>query len=198
MKRLSLIIALALVVTIGGVFAAWHYDRGAVSLEITRSATMASIQSDTPKGSITIDQSANNGNGNTLKFLIDDAGITDWVAELVPTGSVYVKFEPGDKADAAVKAEGIAMKATISLGGEQKPYKEKQIFSIKEGNNTVILNGGGKTLDSVPISATDIANCLVFNEGETVKLESYEENLNYETAMKSYIIVITISEITNP
>jgi len=59
MKRLSAIIALALVITVGGVFAAWHYDRGEVSLEITRTAIMASVQSDTAKGSIVVDHTAN-------------------------------------------------------------------------------------------------------------------------------------------
>ena len=107
MKKLSTIIALALIVTIGGVYAAWHYDRGAVSLEITRSATMASIQSDTPMGSISIDQSANSGAGNTLKFLVDDVDAKDWVAALVPSGSVWVKFTPASNADAAVKDNGI-------------------------------------------------------------------------------------------
>ena len=87
MKKLSTIIALALVITIGGVYAAWHYNRGAVSLEFTRSATMASVQSDTSKGSIAIDQTANSNQGNTLKFLVDDTGETDWVADLVASWS---------------------------------------------------------------------------------------------------------------
>lgn len=39
MKRLSTIIALALVITIGGVFAAWHYSDSNTSTEITRSGT---------------------------------------------------------------------------------------------------------------------------------------------------------------
>ena len=129
MKKLSTLIVLALIVTIGGVYAAWHYNRGQVSLEISRSATMASIQSDTSKGTISIDQTANSGNGNTLKFLVDDTGTIDWKADLVPSGSVWVKFTPAANADATVQANGIKMKATITIGGTQETYDGKKIFT---------------------------------------------------------------------
>ena len=193
MKKLSTIIALALIITIGGVYAAWHYSRGAVSLEISRSATMASIQSDTSKGSIAIDQSQNGGAGNTLKFLVDDTGEIDWKAELVPSGSVWVKFTPTANADQAVKDNGIAMKATITVTGAQELYDTKKIFSAKDGANSFTINAT-PTLNSVEITADQIAACLDFNEGATVYLDTYEDNVAYETAMKTYIIVITITE----
>ena len=199
MKKLSTIIALALIVTIGGVYAAWHYDRGAVSLEITRSATMASIQSDTPMGSISIDQSANSNQGNTLKFLVDDvidaeAGkAKDWVAELVPSGSVWVKFTPAANADQTVKDNGIKMKATVTVTGTQETYDGKKIFAPKDGANSFVINNTA-TLDSVQITAQQIADCLVFNGGANVVLDSYEENYNYELAMKTYLITITITQ----
>ena len=193
MKKLSTIIALALILTIGGVYAAWHYNRGAVSLEISRSATMASIQSDTSKGSISIDQTANSGNGNTLKFLVDDVAPQDYVAELVPSGSVWVKFTAAANADQAVKDNGIAMKATITVSGTQDLYGGKKVFSAKEGANSFVINSS-PSLNSVEITATQIAACLDFNEGATVVLDTYEDNVAYETAMKTYIIIITIAE----
>ena len=198
MKKLSTIIALALIITIGGVYAAWHYSRGAVSLEISRSATMASVQSDTSKGSIAIDQTANDGNGNTLKFLVDDAGTTDWKAELVPSGSVWVKFTPTANADQAVKDNGIAMKATITVSGTQATYSDAPngaitIFEAKENANSFTINVT-PTLDHVEITAVQVAECLNFNEGKDIYLDTYEDNVAYETAMKTYIIVITITE----
>lgn len=192
MRKLSAIIALALCVTIGGVFAAWHYNRGEVSLEISRSATMASIQSDTSKGTISIDQTANSGNGNTLKFLVDDIDTIDWKAALVPSGSVWVKFTPAANADTTVRENGIKMKATVTISGDQTKYDGKSVFTLK-AQNTFTLNST-PTKDSVEITATQIADCLTFNEGTDVVLDSYDKNLAFETAMKSYIIVITISE----
>ena len=191
MKKISTIIALALVITIGGVFAAWHYNRGEVSLEMTRSATMASIQSDTAKGSIAIDQDANNGQGNTLKFLVDDVAPQDYVTTLVPSGSVWVKFTPAANADQAVKDNGIKMKATITVLGTQQEYNGVKIFAAAASNEIML---GEATLDAVEIKATDIVNCLIFNGGETIVLDTYEDNLAYETAMKTYMIAITITE----
>lgn len=193
MKKLSTIIALALIVTIGGVYAAWHYNRGAVSLELTRSATMASIQSDTPMGSISIDQSQNGGAGNTLKFLVDDVAPTDWKAALVPSGSVWVKFTPAANADSSVQTNGIKMKATVTVTGTQTAYAGQKIFAAKTGANSFVINDTA-TLDSVQITAEKIAECLVFNGGQEVVLDTYEDNYNYEQAMKTYIITITITQ----
>ena len=193
MKKLSTIIALALIVTIGGVYAAWHYDRGAVSLELTRSATMASIQSDTPMGSISVDQTANSGAGNTLKFLVDDVDTKDWVAALVPSGSVWVKFTPAANADSAIKLNGIKMKATVTVTGTQAEYEGKKIFAAKTGANSFVINNAA-TLNSVESTAAQIAECLVFNDGAEVVLDSYEDNYNYEVAMKTYVITITITQ----
>ena len=194
MKRLSAIIALALVITVGGVFAAWHYDRGEVSLEITRTALMASVQSDTSKGSIVVDHTANNNQGNTIKFLVDDAGVMDWKAELVPSGSGYVKFNPAPNADAGVQASGNKMKATVTVTGTQAKYDNKAIFTAKDGNNSFIVSNT-PTKDAVPITAEQIAACLVFNEGQEVVLDTYDENVAFENAMNTYNIVITITEL---
>ena len=192
MKRLSALIALALVVTIGGVFAAWHYNRGQVSLEISSSATMASIQSDSSKGTIAIDQTANNNQGNTLKFLVDDVDTIDWKAALVPSGSVYVKFTPAANADASVQANGIAMKATVTITGAQTEYEGITIFAPAATNTFTV--SATPTKDAVQITAQQIADCLVFNEGTEVVLDTYDKNVAYENAMKSYVIVITITE----
>ena len=191
MKRLSLIIALALVVTIGGVFAVWHYDRGEVSLEISRSATMAAIQSDTSKGVIAIVDSE----PNNLKFLVDDIAAKDYIAALVPSGSITIKFSPAANADQVVKTNGIKMKATVTLQGEKQQYDSKDIFTVK-ATNSFELNNGDATKDNVVITAEQIANCLAFVDG--VVLDSYEDNVAFENAMKTYTIVVTISEITTP
>lgn len=215
MKKLSAIIAFALIITIGGVYAAWHYNRGEVSLELTRSATMASIQSDTSKGSIEIDKDENGESRNSLKFLVDDTGVTDWKADLVTSGSVWVKFTPAANADATVQEDGIALKVTITVVGPYNPgtktygtpskytdpYNSDQevtIFKEKAGNNTFLLNDGNKTKDtSHEITAAQIAACLDFNVGahaDGLFLKTYDDNVAYETAMKTYLIMVTITE----
>ena len=194
MRKLSVIIALALVITIGGVYAAWHYNRGEVSLEITRSATMASIQSDTAKGSVAIDKDGNGESRNTLKFLVDDLDTIDWKAELVPSGSVFVKFTPAANADQTVKDNGIKMMATVTVTGDKTLYNGVEIFKAKDGANTFVINDTA-SLEVQEITAAQIAACLEFNEGQDIYLLTYDQNVAYEKAMKTYVITITITEV---
>ena len=193
MKKLTTLVILALFVTIGGVYAAWHYAIGDVSLEITRSGTMASVQSDTNKGSIAVDNNANNAQGNTIKFLVDDIDDIDWKAELIPSGSVWIKFTPASTADPDVRQNGIKMMATVTITGTQTEYDGKKIFTTA-ADNTFVVNETA-TKDSIQITAQQIADCLVFNEGAEVILDTYQENVAYEEAMQSYIITIIISEV---
>lgn len=209
-RKISLVIVLALVLTIGSVFAAWHYDRGAVSLETTRSATMASVISSSVKGEVSIDIDGEGNARNTIKFLVDDTGEIDWVAALISSGSVWVKFTPSTTAEPNVRENGLKLQATVTVTGlmdqdtEQiiPPTKYKisesdsvAVFSAK-AENTFVLNNGNYVKDqAVEITAAQIANCLLFNEGRELILDTYAKNLAYESAMKTYVITITITEV---
>jgi len=144
-------------------------------------------------GSISIDQTQNGGAGNTLKFLVDDVDAIDWKAALVPSGSVWVQFTPAANADQTVKDNGIKMRATITVTGTQDTYEGKKIFAAKDGANSFVINNTA-TKDPVEITAEQVAECLVFNGGLEVVLDTYEDNYNYEIAMKTYLITITITQ----
>ena len=115
MKKLSVIISLALVITIGGVFAAWNYSNGtATGITTTRALDMASITTTVEKGKITA-----NSTGMTL-IVDDDKSVnpqtgTSFKAVLVGTGSINVTFTPDDSADPTVKQNGIPMIATVTV-----------------------------------------------------------------------------------
>ena len=104
MKKLTVIIALMLVITIGGVYATWNYAQGDVAkvdkyLDSVTKITDKVVT--TSKGTIAIDATG-------LSILIDDAD-NNHVAELSVTGSVTVTFTPNEGADADVKANGIKL-----------------------------------------------------------------------------------------
>ena len=125
--------------------------------------------------------------------LIDDTGDIDWKAELVSSGSVWVKFTPASTADPTVRQNGIKMMATVTVTGTQTEYDGKAIFSPAATNTFVLKETATK--DPVEITAEQIANCLVFNQGSPVILDTYQKNLEYEEAMQTYIITIVISEV---
>ena len=83
------------------------------------------------------------------------------------------------------------MKATVTLRGEQKEYNGVKIFTLAAETSFIINDTPSK--GEVELKASDIAGCLIFNEGQDVVLGSVAENEAYEIAMKSYIIVVTIS-----
>lgn len=206
LRKISLIMVFAIILTIGSVFAVWNYDRGAVSREGTYDLKMTDIVSAGEKGRI-------DASNNTLKFKVDDLDAVDWKAELVPEGSVDIIFVHNPNADEAVQQNGIKMKATVTLSGDQTAYTAKvsdgaggyseksvKILTVKEGANSFVLNGGAATNQTVNITAEQIANCLDFcvdDNGDPVSvyLPTYEENVRFDNAMSKYKITITINEI---
>lgn len=197
MKKMSFILALALLVTVGGVYASWNYSRGTLATtDITFNGRMADIVSGTAKGTIQVVE-----NSNTLTFKVDDVDAADYVAALVPSGQVQIQFKAAVGADSAVVTQGIKLQATVTVAGTKTPYnngtKDLAIFAPK-ASNTFVLNGGEKVKPntSITILATDIANAINFCEGETVVLDTYEDNLAFEQAMGTYTITVTISEVS--
>lgn len=201
-RKISLVIVLALVLTIGSVFAVWSYDQGKVKREGTYELHMTDIVSKGDKGRI------DTVGTNTLKFKVDDRDPIDWKAELLPEGSVNIVFVPAANANESVQQNGIRMMVTITLSGAQTAYTAKvkdaqgnytaasvKILTVKEGQNTFVLNEGNATKEPVTITAEQILNCLVFCEGKEVYLPTYEENVRFDNAMSDYKITITITEI---
>ena len=94
MKKLSLLIALALCVTIGGVWATWSYsEQNAVNEEaLNFSVSLEKYEAGAgAKGSLTTIE-------NTLKMVVDDTGAVDYVADLVYTGRIVILFSAYDNA----------------------------------------------------------------------------------------------------
>ena len=199
MRKLSLLIAFALMVTIGGVYAAWNYAQGATaSVEITREINMAQVNTNSNKGSIS-------ASPTDVAFIVDDAstlpdgaGAQKYTAKLVGTGSFAITFTPSIGADATVATSGIVMQATISIktttqdgakyndGGVQKTP-----ITVKS-NNKIQLNGGAATT-SATLTVAQILECVELCD---VVLDTKAKNEAFHNALIDYTIVITISEVT--
>ena len=199
-RKISLVMILAIILTIGGVFAVWSYDMGAVSREGTYELHMTDIVSHGEKGRI-------DAFDNTLKFKVDDIEPVDWIAALVPEGTVDLKFVPAPNADQSVQQQGIKMRVTVTLQGNQTSYPVQvsdghggyvddsvKILSVKpNGDNSFVLNDS-PSIGEVTLEAEDIADCLIFCDNKAVYLPTYTDNVNFDNAMSEYKIVITITE----
>lgn len=212
MKKLSVLIALVLCVTIGGVYAAWNYSQGnTASVNVSREINMAQVVTNGIKGTITATPQ------NNFAFLVDDiANDPDpdnegsfidikYKAVLVGTGDILINFTANPGADQTTKDNGVKMIATITLSAKDNlkysdPHTSLDVvpITVREGENVIALgkntnnkNNNPDITDEATITAQEIVSCL---ELANVTLDTKAENDAFHTALKDYTIVITISE----
>lgn len=199
MKKLATIIALALCVTIGGVYAGWIYSQGgATGADARTNLSMSTVSYDGTKGIISADTTA-------LTILVDDmstvagSGVSEkYTAGLRGVGQIAISFTAKDGADATVVENGICMKAIISVAkvGTGRQYQGLEVLKVNEEFSEIILN---KTPSkTATISETDIIKALIFCEGQPVKLSTKAENDAFADVMSDYKIHIDIVEYTPP
>lgn len=189
MKRLGAIIAIALVLTIGGVYAAFNYAQGGVvSVENEMiSKELAGMTTDTPKGTITIKEDSN------FKITVDDLGGNLHTKGRFE-GKTTIKFTPAPLADADVRANGIKLKLTITVTTETgKEYVDEgttyNLFNITGGASSgVILNDDAEINGDFKI---DFTKYITVTE---IYLSTPEKYTAYSEAFNATTITFTISE----
>ena len=185
MKKLSTLIALALVVVIGGVYAAWNYAQGSVpsvpkALDGQTKITDKVVDSQS-KGNITVTP-------DNLSITIDDAD-NDHYAELTVSGYITVTFAANKGADEDVVNDGIALKYALSCSGLQ--YLGDHIFEFS--TEEVVLNDGNPTKE-IRIEASELGITLK-NDIYLPTVGDYDE---FYTALHTGTLMITVSEYVAP
>lgn len=110
MKKLGLIILMALVLTVGGVYATFNYARKEVesASETLNSKVLAGVDTETPKGTISIDVSK-------VVLRIDDFTSSHKTGLQIQNSEIKVTFTPAKDAEPLVAEEGIDLKLEISF-----------------------------------------------------------------------------------
>ena len=183
MKKLSILIALILCVTVGGVYATWNYAQGTVGntqeYPDGNTTALAGKVETTDKGTITIDDS-------NLQILIDDMD-NNLEGELYISGSISVTFTPNQGADADVVANGVALQFALSAT-ENFNYNGNPIFVLNTDAQTMGLVNGTAT-----ISADTLKNLISLN---TLRLPTVADYDAFRAALHSGSLIITVSEVT--
>ena len=145
-KKLSMLAALATVVTIGGVYATWTFaEKDAPAASTTVNVAMTGIEGSTEKGTIAVKVMDTNG----FSVAIDDSN-NDHYAEILKTGVITVVFTPSATAPLDVQTNGIDIALAISVASRVESggptsiadwtYDGKQIFSVEhDADNPNIL-----------------------------------------------------------
>jgi len=189
MKKISLLIALSLILTIGGVYAAWNYAQGNVQnaidsmdVGIGKNIYITPAELGNSKGTISVDASA-------AVIAIDDAD-NNHVAEVSYTGDIVITFTPAAGVDADVAANGIKLQYTLVCSGGWE-YNGTAIFASEATAHT--LNGGVAT-KSVTIPASEWSSLLTFNGGSDLSLPTADDYQIFHDALHTGMITITVSE----
>lgn len=181
MKKLGLIIALALVVTIGGVYATFNYAQGTATQDSQEIGhTISGMVGTTEKGTITI----------TSTFMINVDDTTNSLKTGYTTsGETKVKFTAATGADADVRDNGIKLKLTINITGTNA-YNGTAIYVLKSAytDGGVLLNDGAKVNGEITVNLAD------YIEVSEISLPTAAEYTAYKTAFDATKIEFVVSE----
>ena len=187
MKKLSLLIAMILCVTIGGVYATWTYTQNtdvadeAVNMnmnltDVAYSGSYGTYKVDTTGLSLTIDPKAN----------------TTHTTALYATGSILITFTPNSVAPAEVKENGVSTTYAFSLANPNWKYEGQDIVTLNHNEKHNIVwednDDGTFTYTLTAASFLEHVSLTEFELDTKVKYDSYNAVLGTGS------IVITVSD----
>ena len=181
MKKISVLIVLAMIVTIGGVYATWNYAQdGVAGVDVVPTIALTEKIVSTSQGTIEVDMSS-------LEISIDDAN-NDYNAELVIDGQIDIEFTADPYADADIKANGLPMQYELTVTTPWE-YEGTQIFTVEA--DPIQLNGGNGTF-SATITAADLMNAITLGDISLPTVNDYDA---FALVLDEGEITITVSEI---
>lgn len=180
-KKISMLIVLAMIVTIGGVYATWNYAQdGVAGVDVVPTVALTEKVVSTSQGTIEVDMS-------DLTISIDDAN-NDYEAELVIDGQIDIEFTPDTYADADIKANGLPMQYELTVTTPWE-YEGTQIFTVSA--DPVLLNGGNGTFNAT-ITAAELMNAISLADISLPTVDDYDA---FALVLDDGEITITVGEI---
>ena len=195
MKKLGLIILMALVLTVGGVYATFNYAQADVdSKSATLNKGIAGTDTETPKGTISI-------NVDDFLVKIDDTGTLK--TGLTTQGNVKVTFTPAQGADGSVATDGVNLKLEISFTNNTLKLNgvDYEVFKTKDYNATtgVVLGRGTPNVANGTFEYTvDLGQYLTVNEIPLPTLADYNAFAGWFLSSEepgNAVITVKVSEV---
>ena len=176
MKKIGLLIGMALCVTVGGVYATWTYTQKTDVADETVNMTM-NLTDVAYSGSY----GAYKVNTDTLKLKIDPATGTTHTTALYAEGEIVITFTPNSVAPQEIKENGVESTFKFGLTNDNWTYEGQNIVKLlHEGAEDI---DWGEPVDGVftyTIEAEDIYNHIeltAFNLDTKAKYDAYNAEL---------------------
>lgn len=201
MKKFSILIAVLLCVTIGGVYAAWMFADSNDAAMKTENVSLA-LTEDVDKGAYGVYTLSKSEDFGLLIDDIDD-GITH-NAELVGKGTLTITFTPNEKATEEVRTNATPTYWCIKAGDSitNWKYNDTQIFTaLNDSWNTItgvdasnwVASADGKSF-TYTISGETIKNLLTLN---SFKLETKAQYNAFAAALTYTKLTIYVNDSTS-
>lgn len=175
-KSISLILVLAILITVGGVYAAWIYaETPAAAAEANVGFGLASSSTENSKGTITVDASA-------ASIAIDQTATDNYKANLVADGSITITFTPSSVFTYTNTATALTMQWQLICGNDAPTTYEcndgsgaKVLFTKFDTTTakSITLTKQDNGTYTATLAASSLLDLLTINDFTLDTLEKY-------------------------
>ncbi|MBQ7330293.1 MAG: hypothetical protein IJW94_00640 [Oscillospiraceae bacterium] len=189
MKRLSILIALVLCITIGGVYATWVYSQSDDVADITgaKAISMTEATFTGTYGTYHVDTSG-------LSLTVDPKEGTTHTTALKISGNLVVTFTPNTYAPVEVKENGVPSTFAFSLSNADWKYDGTNLITVDTALHNITWTPDGNGAFTYTISAAQLANYITLTEYTLDTKVDYDA---YDAALTNGQIIISISDGKN-
>lgn len=189
MKKLSILISLALFLTIGGVYATWVYSQSDDVADITgaKAITMTEATFTGTYGTYSVDTSG-------LTLVVDPKEGTAHTTALKITGNLVISFTPNTYAPTEVKTNGVPSTFAFSLSNNNWKYEDKNIITVNTDKHDITWTSDGNGAFTYTIDAATLATYITLTE---ITLDTKADYDAYDAVLTNGQIVISISDGKN-
>lgn len=187
-KRFSLLVVLALCVTIGGVYATWVYSQSDDVADITGATaiTMTEATFTGTYGTYSVDTSQ-------LSMVVDPKEGTTHTTALKITGDLVITFTPNTYAPTEVKQGGVPSTFAFSLSNQEWKYGSEYIMTVDTNTHDITWTKTGDVF-TYTITSEALANYLTLT---AITLDTKTEYDAYDAVLTNGQVVISISDGKN-
>ena len=199
MRKISVLLALVICVTIGGVYAAWTYaGLQTASVDAQMSHTMETATSTTAEGELQVVR-------NTLNLIVDQTAPNDYHPKMILSGEIDLLFKPNPGASTTtIYDESIDVQVSFyTVDADQNLFDGKEIY-VSTGETITIAGVGTEKFNwtkqgdgsfIVTIAAEDIQNLFTF--GGDFVIDTYELYQQFHSLEEKVVLKLKFDEINH-
>lgn len=193
MKKLGLLMAMALTVTVGGVYATWTYTQNTDVADETVNTAMnlTGVAYSGSYGTYAIDRS-------TLELKIDPMEGTTHTTALLIKGQIVITFTPNSVAPQEVKNEGVPTTIQFGLSNTNWTFDDDTTDAVAARNIITLTHGGEKENIAwgEPDKTTGVFTYTITAEELAKHLSLTEFNLDTKAKYDAYSTALSLGNIT--